>query len=58
MTSSSTRRGFPWRFGSFLLLLLIGAIVAYDTQKHGSFEGKISSQTITLIALCVDYFLS
>ena len=38
MTSSN--RGFPWRSASLLLLLLIGGIVAYDTQKHGSFEGK------------------
>ncbi|XP_011869469.1 PREDICTED: transmembrane protein 214-A [Vollenhovia emeryi] len=38
MTSSS--RGFPWRSASLLLLLLIGAIVAYDTQKHGSFEAS------------------
>lgn len=38
--TSSTRRGFPWGAGSLFLLLLIGAIVAYDTQKHGSFEGK------------------
>ncbi|KAL0132299.1 hypothetical protein PUN28_000230 [Cardiocondyla obscurior] len=38
MTSSS--RGFPWRFASLFLLLLIGAIVAFDTQKHGSFEAS------------------
>lgn len=38
MTSSS--RGFPWRSASLLLLLLIGAIVAYDTQKHGSFQAS------------------
>lgn len=38
--TSSTRRGFPWGTGSLFLLLIIGAIVAYDTQKHGSFEGK------------------
>lgn len=37
---TSSRRGFPWRSGSLLLLLLIGAIVAYDTQKHGSFEAS------------------
>jgi len=30
--------GFPWRAGSFFLLLVVGAIVAYDTHKHGSFE--------------------
>lgn len=46
MTSSS--RGFPWRSASVLLLLLIGAIVAYDTQKHGSFEGKSFLQSVTL----------
>lgn len=38
--TSSTRRSFPWRSASLLLLLLIGAIVAYDTQKHGSFEAS------------------
>ncbi|XP_018400837.1 PREDICTED: transmembrane protein 214-A isoform X2 [Cyphomyrmex costatus] len=37
MTSSS--RSFPWKSASLLLLLLISAIVAYDTQKHESFEG-------------------
>lgn len=46
--TSSTRRSFPWRSASLFLLLLIGAIVAYDTQKHGSFEGKNISQTTTL----------
>ncbi|TGZ54191.1 transmembrane protein 214-A [Temnothorax longispinosus] len=40
MTSSKSKRGFPWRSASFFLLLLIGAIVAYDTQKHGSFEAS------------------
>ncbi|XP_072763950.1 transmembrane protein 214-A [Anoplolepis gracilipes] len=38
--TSSTRRGFPWRSASVFLLLLIGAIVAYDTRKHGSFEAS------------------
>jgi len=38
MTSST--RSFPWRSASLFLLLLIGAIVAYDTQKHGSFEAS------------------
>ncbi|EZA58370.1 hypothetical protein DMN91_006252 [Ooceraea biroi] len=38
--ASSKRRSFQWRFASFLLLLLIGIIVAYDTQKHGSFEAS------------------
>ncbi|XP_032669571.1 transmembrane protein 214-A isoform X1 [Odontomachus brunneus] len=38
--TSSTRRGFPWGVGSLFLLLIIGAIVAYDTQKHGSFEAS------------------
>ncbi|XP_029659643.1 transmembrane protein 214-A-like [Formica exsecta] len=38
--TSSTRRSFPWRSASLLLLMLIGAIVAYDTQKHGSFEAS------------------
>ncbi|XP_011156608.1 transmembrane protein 214-A [Solenopsis invicta] len=37
---TSSRRGFPWRSASLFLLLLIGAIVAYDTQKHGSFEAS------------------
>ncbi|KYM97706.1 PREDICTED: transmembrane protein 214-A isoform X1 [Cyphomyrmex costatus] len=38
MTSSS--RSFPWKSASLLLLLLISAIVAYDTQKHESFEAS------------------
>ncbi|XP_011060330.1 PREDICTED: transmembrane protein 214-A isoform X2 [Acromyrmex echinatior] len=59
MTSSS--RGFPWRSASLLLLLLIGAIVAYDTQKHGSFKGhkavKDSSPEYykAVVDLCAPY---
>ncbi|XP_012218949.1 transmembrane protein 214-A [Linepithema humile] len=38
--TSSTRRSFPWRSASLLLMLFIGTIVAYDTHKHGSFEAS------------------
>ncbi|XP_014473777.1 PREDICTED: transmembrane protein 214-A isoform X2 [Dinoponera quadriceps] len=58
--TSSTRRGFPWRTGSLFLLLIIGAIVAYDIQKHGSFQGhqtiKDSSEYYkAAVDLCVPY---
>jgi hypothetical protein len=33
-----SKGGFPWKTGCFFLLILISAIVAYDTHKHGSFE--------------------
>ncbi|KAK2576811.1 hypothetical protein KPH14_005446 [Odynerus spinipes] len=38
--TASTDKKFPWKRGSILLLLLIGAILAYDCQKHGSFEAS------------------
>ncbi|KAH0951543.1 hypothetical protein HN011_005135 [Eciton burchellii] len=38
--ASSKRSSFQWRFASVTLLLLIGVIIAYDTQKHGSFEAS------------------
>lgn len=38
--TASTDRKFPWKRGCILLLLLIGTILIYDCQKHGSFEGK------------------
>ncbi|PSN50955.1 hypothetical protein C0J52_07633 [Blattella germanica] len=31
-------RSFPWKFGSFLLLMAICALLSYDIQKHGSFR--------------------
>ncbi|OXU22256.1 hypothetical protein TSAR_016105 [Trichomalopsis sarcophagae] len=37
-SKKSSKGGFPWKTGCFFLLLIIGAIVAYDTHKHGSFE--------------------
>jgi len=40
--ASSKRNNFQWRCASVILLLLIGIIITYDTQKHGSFEGKNS----------------
>ncbi|KAG7200304.1 hypothetical protein KM043_017769 [Ampulex compressa] len=39
MTASKGSR-FPWRKGSIVLLLLIGAVLAYDLRKHGSFEAS------------------
>ncbi|XP_076682530.1 transmembrane protein 214 [Andrena cerasifolii] len=37
MTASSNKK-FPWGKGIILLLLLTGAVVGYDTYKHGNFE--------------------
>lgn len=34
-------RGFPYKKGSIILLLLIGALVMFDWKKHGSFEGEL-----------------
>jgi len=56
MTSASRR--FPWRYANLLLLLLIGAIVAYDTQKHGSFEGECFLWTVTLIIRLASHLIS
>lgn len=39
-SKKSSKGGFPWKTGCFFLLLSIGAIVAYDIQKNGSFEGN------------------
>lgn len=39
MTASSNKK-FPWGKGIILLLLLTGAVVGYDTYKHGNFEGN------------------
>ena len=33
-------RTFPWKTGSFLLLLAIVALLSYDIKKHGSFHCK------------------
>ncbi|KAL2730047.1 transmembrane protein 214-A [Vespula maculifrons] len=38
--TASTDRKFPWKRGCILLLLLIGTILIYDCQKHGSFEAS------------------
>lgn len=44
---SNKKDGFSWKTSSFLLLVLAGAIIAYSTHKHGSFEGieKINFQS-------------
>ncbi|XP_015190822.1 PREDICTED: transmembrane protein 214-A [Polistes dominula] len=39
MTASNDKK-FPWKRGSLFLLILIGAILTYDCQKHGSFEAS------------------
>ncbi|XP_063225460.1 transmembrane protein 214-A [Bacillus rossius redtenbacheri] len=33
-------RSFPWKLGSFFLLLIISALLAYDVQKHGTFKSS------------------
>ncbi|XP_066584426.1 transmembrane protein 214 [Prorops nasuta] len=38
--TATTKRRFPWRKGSTLLLILIAGLVAYDCQNHGSFEAS------------------
>ncbi|XP_020289025.1 transmembrane protein 214-A isoform X2 [Pseudomyrmex gracilis] len=38
--TSSRSHSFPWKSISLLLLIFIGTIVAYDTQRHGSFEAS------------------
>ncbi|KAJ8688622.1 hypothetical protein QAD02_024417 [Eretmocerus hayati] len=37
-SKKSTKGGFPWKKTFILFLAVAGAIVAYDTHKHGSFE--------------------
>ncbi|KAI4493719.1 hypothetical protein M0804_001895 [Polistes exclamans] len=39
MTASNDKK-FAWKKGSLFLLILIGAILTYDYQKHGSFEAS------------------
>ncbi|XP_063977135.1 transmembrane protein 214 [Diachasmimorpha longicaudata] len=47
MTSSSKKQdSFPWKKGSLLLLLLIGAVVAYDCRNHGSFKASITGRLV------------
>lgn len=47
--------GFPWKKGCFILLLLIGSLLAFDCRKNGSFEGKsfylLSLFTFSIICL-------
>ncbi|XP_015514094.2 transmembrane protein 214-A [Neodiprion pinetum] len=38
---------FPWKRGSVLLLVVIGAMLAYDTQKHGSFKASNTNRFLT-----------
>lgn len=33
-------RTFPWKLGSFLLLLAIAGLLSYDISKHGSFRSS------------------
>ncbi|XP_074113094.1 transmembrane protein 214 [Cotesia typhae] len=44
--SATTKKGrsFPWTKGSFILLILIGALVAFDCSKHGSFEASTTGR--------------
>ncbi|XP_012281120.1 transmembrane protein 214-A isoform X2 [Orussus abietinus] len=35
-----SQRRFPWKKGSLLLLVLIGAVLAFDCQRHGSFKAS------------------
>ncbi|CAG2065153.1 unnamed protein product, partial [Timema podura] len=34
----SVSNSFPWRLGSFLLLLAIAGVLAFDIKKNGSFK--------------------
>ncbi|XP_014296425.1 transmembrane protein 214-A [Microplitis demolitor] len=42
--SAKKSRSFPWKKGSFILLILIGAVVAFDCRKHGSFEASATGR--------------
>ncbi|XP_034950381.1 transmembrane protein 214-A [Chelonus insularis] len=46
--SATSKKGksFPWRKGSILLLILIGAVVAFDCRNHGSFEASTTGRFI------------
>ncbi|KDR16686.1 hypothetical protein L798_09076 [Zootermopsis nevadensis] len=37
-------RTFPWKLGSFLLLLAIAGLLSYDIRKHGSFHSSSSGR--------------
>ncbi|KAK0088175.1 hypothetical protein PV325_012842 [Microctonus aethiopoides] len=39
-------RGFPYKKGSIILLLLIGALVMFDWKKHGSFEASSTGRLL------------
>ncbi|XP_058803960.1 transmembrane protein 214-B [Phymastichus coffea] len=51
-SKKSSKGGFPWKTGCFLLLLFIGAIVAYDTHKHGSFEATNTARFLKDSGIC------
>ncbi|XP_051174489.1 transmembrane protein 214-A [Leptopilina boulardi] len=38
--TAKTTSGFPWKKGCFILLLLIGSLLAFDCRKNGSFEAS------------------
>ncbi|XP_012252880.2 transmembrane protein 214-A [Athalia rosae] len=44
---TASKSWFPWKKGSVLLLLLIGSILALDTQKHGSFQASSTNSFLT-----------
>ncbi|XP_015123253.1 uncharacterized protein LOC107045474 [Diachasma alloeum] len=46
--SSKIQRSFPWKKGSLLLLLLIGAVIAYDCRNHGSFEASSTGRLVKM----------